>query len=171
MPDAVPSISEYIFTLSLSLNRRVWMISKKLNILLICENGRQMFHYCIMRLPRKNVLFLWHFCKGMLHAQDVIIQAFSSVSLCCAFSPRDLPVFCEWRDGLRLWSRLVVTRGDGLRSAARMGETLKLQFLCYRAARTSSPPFIRSSFSSSTCCFSSFCHLVSLLEAVWHPRQ
>lgn len=68
------------FLFSLSLNRRVWMISKKLNILLICENLRQMFHYCIMRLPRKNVLFLWHFCSmHRLSLYKLFLQCLSAV--------------------------------------------------------------------------------------------
>lgn len=49
----------------------------------------------------------------------LLIQKWFSI---CAFSPRDLPVFCEWGHGLRLRSRLVVTRGDDLWSTARMGK-------------------------------------------------
>lgn len=170
MPDAVPSISEYIFTLSLSLNGRVWMISKKLNICWFVKIGGKCSTIVLCDCRGKMCFSYDIFSKECSMHRLSLYKLFLQC-LCCAFSPRDLPVFCEWRDGLRLWSRLVVTRGDDLRSAARMGETLKLQFLCYRAAKTNSPPFIRSSFSSSTCCFSSFCHLVSLLEAVWHPRQ
>lgn len=65
----------------------------------------------------------------------------------CAFSPRDLPVLCKWRDWLRLWSRLVVTRGDGLRSAAWMGKAwLVLEFLCCKTELPSSHPLLSPFF-------------------------
>ena len=71
----------------------------------------------------------------------------------CAFSPRDLPVLCEWRDRLRLWSRLVVTRGDNLRSAAWMGKAWCMMatwfFYVRRLQKLNLPPFVHLCFSSS----------------------
>lgn len=89
----------------------------------------------------------------------------------CGFSPRDLPVFCKWRDGLCLWRRLVVTRGDGVRSAAWMGKAwweVRRFYVIVLQNWTSCefPP----SFSSSSFHFSS-CPLVFTPEALWHPCQ
>lgn len=67
---------------------------------------------------QRNTCFLPRVKGGEWLKRLFLLQKWFSV---CALSPRDLPVVHKWRDGLRLWSRLVVTRGDDLRSAAWMG--------------------------------------------------
>lgn len=78
---------------------------------------------------REMICFFWHFAKEQFlffhHRHKnwfeklFVLRNWLSV---CAFSPRDLPVFCKWRDRLCLWSRLVVTRGDSLWSSSWMGK-------------------------------------------------
>lgn len=74
---------------------------------------------------RNYTTFLRLFVKhhyDYLICKKVCFSSYQQTFSVLAFSPRDFPFLCKRRNGLRLWSRLVVTRGDNLWSAAWMGK-------------------------------------------------
>lgn len=122
-------------------------------LVVICEKLRQKCPVLSCDLTELSCRALLTFCKRTLPLLPHVLF------LCLCFSPRDLPVFCKWRNGLRLWSRLVVTRGDSFRSAAWMGKaSWELAFYVVR-------------LQNSTCLHLSAPHLFVLPLFVIHPYQ
>lgn len=126
-----------------------------------------MSHLVLWQLREKNIFFIIlqrniffsFFTAGTGSGLKSFFLLHKWLSV-CAFSPRDLPVFCEWRDGLRLWSRLVVTRGDGLWSSSWMGKAWwGFESLCYQGAKLNLHPFVHFLFLIFLFFFSVFVNL------------
>lgn len=108
-----------------------------------CTAEGKTFFFIILQ---RNIFFSFFFTTGTGSGLKSFSLLCKWLSV-CAFSPRDLPVFCEWRDGLRLWSRLVVTRGDSLWSSSWMGKAWwGFESLCYQDAKLNLHPFVHFLF-------------------------